>query len=167
LAAIEQTPLPVFVAAICHPLFLLYGPITLSYVMQISAKQPISFWHFVLYAFFAVSLFVLGQFGDKLGTVISFEGLYILTRGGSAGWLFLLLNASMSLYLLYPLLAIKQLKRHKKQIESHYSDLTQVELHWTLVWIGFSLLGVVIAITVSLLPDVVPQKKHSNELSLG
>ncbi|MCJ8271558.1 MAG: helix-turn-helix domain-containing protein [Psychrosphaera sp.] len=167
LAAVEQASLPVFVAAICHPLFLLYGPIILSYVMQVSAKQPISFWHFVPYGFFAVSLFVVGQFGDKLGVAISFEGLNIVNHDGSVGWLFLLLNASMGLYLLYPLLAIKQLKRHKKQIESHYSDLTQVELHWTLVWIGFSLLGVVIAITVSLLPDNVLEQQTLKWIVFG
>ena len=167
LAAVEQTPLPVFVAAICHPLFLLYGPIILSYVMQVSAKQPISLWHFVPYGFFVVSLFVVGQFGDKLGVAISFEGLNIVNHDGSVGWLFLLLNASMGLYLLYPLLAIKQLKRHKKQIESHYSDLTQVELHWTLVWIGFSLLGVVIAITVSLLPDNVLEQQTLQWIVFG
>jgi hypothetical protein len=104
----------VFVAAICHPLFLLYGPIMYSYVMQISAKQSISFWHFVPYGFFAVSLFMVGQLQDKLGVAISFEGLNIVTYEGNTRWLFLLLNASMSLYLLYPLLAIKQFKRQNQ-----------------------------------------------------
>lgn len=151
--AANQSTLPSFVSMFCHPLFLLYGPIMLSYVMQVSHKRTISLWHFAPYIFFVVSFFVVLQFGQWVGATIAFEGLNIVTRDGSAKWLFLLLNGSMGLYLLYPVLAIRQLKQHKKRIESSYSDLTKVELNWALVWIYFSLLGVFIAITVNLLPD--------------